>query len=171
MNIVFKARHYQIFGTFVFLSFVQSITQFISPIVGLITYLTLISINIGWVLILGYGLSKRQKSLDSIQFKVFMWTGIQLIFVVILLRLLMETGVIEIVAGFSNMLNITVVIYLILSLSIIYTYPAKTLKQLEAKDEIDINDYFGDIFLLLFWPIGTWTIQPRINKLKEDSAT
>ena len=72
--------------------------------------------------------------------------------------------------GNSNLLTLLFVVYFIASLAIIFSYPAKTIKRLETKGEIDINDYFGDIFRLLFWPIGIWTIQPRINKLIDDKA-
>ena len=167
MDIVIKAKHWQIFGTLVLIASIQSMTQDIFPIAGAILYMILIFINIGWILLLGYGLSRRQKKLDSIQFKTFTWTGILLIIVVSLLRLLMTTGIIEMGTKNSTVLTVLFVIYFIISTVIIFTYPAKTLKLLETKDEIDINDYFGDIFRLLFWPIGIWTIQPRINKLIE----
>lgn len=47
--------------------------------------------------------------------------------------------------------------------AIIFT--AKILKSAELNRKASIVDYLGDIFLIWFFPIGIWIIQPRINKL------
>ena len=44
-------------------------------------------------------------------------------------------------------------------------FAAKTLKSAELKREAKISDYLGDFFLVWFFPIGIWIIQPRIHKL------
>ncbi len=44
-------------------------------------------------------------------------------------------------------------------------FAAKTLKSSELKREAKISDYLGDFFLVWFFPIGIWIIQPRIHKL------
>jgi hypothetical protein len=167
MEIVFKIKHWQIFGTFVLLAFIQSMSQDVNPIAGAVAYIFLISVIIGWIVLLGYGLARRQKDLELIQFKTFLWTAILLVLVTSGLRLLISTGKIQMDSGQNMTQTILFSVYFITSLTIIFTYPAKTLKRLETKKEIDINDYFGDIFRLLFWPIGIWSIQPRINKLKD----
>jgi len=167
MDIVFKIKHYQIFGTLVFIAFIQSMIQDIDPIAGSVSYIFLISVNIGWIILLGCGLAKRQKDLESARFKIFLWTGLLLIIVASGLRLFMATGQIQRETTSNVTVSILFVVYFLTSLTIIFSYPAKTLKQLETNEEIDINDYFGDIFRLLFWPIGIWTIQPRINKLTD----
>jgi hypothetical protein len=57
------------------------------------------------------------------------------------------------------------VLIVVTSIAIINCFPVRLLKIIEKGDNIDINDYFGDIFLLIFWPIGIWLIQPRLNRL------
>jgi hypothetical protein len=143
----------------------------IDPIASAISYIILIVINIGWILLVGVGVTKRLQNPNSRQFIVFISTGIFLIVIVSILRLLIAMDVIILEAN-ANGINIVFVPYIISSLAIIYSYPAKTLKLLETKEEIDIdiNDYFVDIFRLLFWPIGIWTIQPRINNIVIDKA-
>jgi hypothetical protein len=164
MDIVFKAKHWQIFGTFIFLCLFDWVLKDIDPLIGAFSYIVFISITLGWILLLGYGLARRQNKLDSINFKTFMTTGILLIIVDSLAKLLSVTQIIESrTIGVAMMLVLAV--YALISLAIIYVYPAKMLKQLETNRDIDINDYFGDIIRLLFFPIGIWAIQPRINKL------
>lgn len=43
---------------------------------------------------------------------------------------------------------------------------ARGIKSLQTNDRATVNSYFGDIFLLLlFFPLGVWLIQPRLNIL------
>ncbi len=44
-------------------------------------------------------------------------------------------------------------------------FAAKTLKSAELKKRAKISDYLGDFFLVWFFPIGIWILQPRIHKL------
>jgi hypothetical protein len=51
----------------------------------------------------------------------------------------------------------------------IYIYPiyltAKTLKTIELKRDVNFKNFMKEFFLLLFFPIGVWVIQPKINLL------
>jgi len=44
-----------------------------------------------------------------------------------------------------------------------FYYVAKTFKTVELQREVTFSDFAGDFFLLLFFPIGVWIIQPKIN--------
>ena len=44
-------------------------------------------------------------------------------------------------------------------------FAAKTLKSAELKKEAKISEYLGEFFLIWFYPIGIWILQPRIHKL------
>lgn len=44
-------------------------------------------------------------------------------------------------------------------------FTAKRLVTLERKQEVTFFEYSGPFFLLWFFPIGVWFIQPRVNKL------
>lgn len=44
-------------------------------------------------------------------------------------------------------------------------FNAKVLKAVELQRPVTFNDYAGEFFLLWFFPIGVWFIQPRINRL------
>jgi len=164
MRIVFKAKHWQIFGILISVGLLHAILRSIDPVASAIMYIILITINIGWILMLGIGLTKHSQNPNPRQFILFIGTGILLIAVTSILRLLIALNIL-VWDTEATELNRGLLLYLILSLAILYTYTAKTLKSFEIKEDIDINDYFADIFRLLFWPIGIWTIQPRINKI------
>lgn len=46
---------------------------------------------------------------------------------------------------------------------------AKNLGTYEADSAVKFSSFAGSFFLLWFFPIGVWVIQPRINKLYEDT--
>lgn len=48
-------------------------------------------------------------------------------------------------------------------------FGARTLSMFE-KEGSDLEDYFGNLFLFWFFPIGLWIIQPKMNSLtREDN--
>lgn len=58
-------------------------------------------------------------------------------------------------------------IYLFFLFGMIYSFyfVAKTIKTIEIKREADFSDYAGEFFLIWFFPIGVWILQPKINKI------
>jgi hypothetical protein len=44
-------------------------------------------------------------------------------------------------------------------------FVAKELKAVESRRAVSFSDYAGEFFMLWFFPIGIWLLQPRINKL------
>lgn len=47
---------------------------------------------------------------------------------------------------------------------------AKTFKTAELQREVTFSDFAGDFFLIWFYPIGIWIIQPKINKMIKGKA-
>jgi len=44
-------------------------------------------------------------------------------------------------------------------------FNAKALKTVELQRPVTFSDYAGEFFLLWFFPVGVWILQPRINRL------
>lgn len=44
-------------------------------------------------------------------------------------------------------------------------FNAKALKTVELQRPVTFSDFAGEFFLIWFFPIGVWIIQPRINKI------
>ena len=47
-------------------------------------------------------------------------------------------------------------------------FVAKTFKTVELQREVTFSDFVGEFFMLWFYPIGIWIIQPKINKMIEE---
>jgi len=44
-------------------------------------------------------------------------------------------------------------------------FVAKTFKTVELQRAVNFSDFLGDFFMIWFFPIGIWVIQPKINKM------
>lgn len=44
-------------------------------------------------------------------------------------------------------------------------FMAKTIKTAELKQTVHFSDFIGEFFMIWFFPIGVWFIQPRIHKI------
>jgi len=110
-----------------------------------------------WMLAIGTKLKNDNYSpnfLTEIIFKISIYYPL-IYFVFAIFNLLINGGII-------NSLH-----YLaMLSTLFAMIFTAKMLKSAEIQAEAVISDYLGDFFLVWFYPIGIWILQPRIHKLK-----
>jgi hypothetical protein len=44
-------------------------------------------------------------------------------------------------------------------------FVAKTIKTAELQREVSFSDFVGEFFMLWFYPIGIWILQPKINQI------
>ena len=58
-------------------------------------------------------------------------------------------------------------LYAIFSLLYGINFDARVLSMVEREGS-DFEDYFGNIFLFWFFPIGLWIVQPKMNNLVRD---
>jgi hypothetical protein len=49
-------------------------------------------------------------------------------------------------------------------------FSAKSLKSVELQRPVTFTDFVLDFFLFLFFPVGVWLIQPRINKIFNETT-
>ncbi|CAH0336676.1 hypothetical protein FVB9288_02387 [Flavobacterium sp. CECT 9288] len=47
-------------------------------------------------------------------------------------------------------------------------FVAKTFKTVELQRAVKFGDFAGEFFIMWFYPIGIWIIQPKINKMVEE---
>jgi hypothetical protein len=47
-------------------------------------------------------------------------------------------------------------------------FVAKTFKTVELQREVKFADFAGEFFMIWFYPIGIWIVQPKINKMIEE---
>ena len=46
-------------------------------------------------------------------------------------------------------------------------FVARTIKTAEMNKPVEFSDYIGEFFLMWFYIIGIWIIQPKVNNMKE----
>jgi hypothetical protein len=46
-------------------------------------------------------------------------------------------------------------------------FVAKTFKTVELQRETTFSDFAGEFFLIWFYPVGIWIVQPKVNKMVE----
>lgn len=47
-------------------------------------------------------------------------------------------------------------------------FVSKTIKTVELQREVNFGEFIGEFFMIWFYPIGIWIIQPKINKMVEE---
>ncbi|MBK0404393.1 hypothetical protein I5M27_15450 [Adhaeribacter sp. BT258] len=55
--------------------------------------------------------------------------------------------------------------YLIYAFYYTIAFPAKVLKTIELNREAKFGEYIGLFFMIIFWPICIWFLQPRVNRV------
>ncbi len=168
MNKIVKASSRKIFGLFLGLAIISETVDMIAyvgivpELVSDLLYVGVVTFMVGWILITGRSLeAKKYGTLTRAAYKIFFCIGILLIVTTSTGRLF--SAVNQIISNETTRTIFT--IYVFASIFWIATFTAKTLKANETTEEIDINDYFTDIFKIIFWPIGIWMIQPRVNRI------
>jgi len=130
-----------------------------------------IGLFFGWLYSLGTNLFKKlpvTEKMSLTRFKVFLfiYAGYILLFLVFMF------GIFSAVSS-GMLLNPALIFALIIpfhlfamfcSIYCLY-FTGKALKAVELQKPVAFSDYVGEFFLLWFFPIGIWIIQPRINKL------
>jgi hypothetical protein len=171
MIAIVKAKHWQIFVTLfglqmiaqqiAFVSFLKngSVNEIFIRIVIIIIYVLML----GWLLLTGIALNKRLHPSKKLNFYIPTIAGLLILGITSWLLFSIPSDQMFKILSFGVMVGI--MLFIVACLVTCCSYTAKALKLNETQEEIDINDYFNYVLGFLFWPIGVWFVQPRINKL------
>ena len=173
IKFIVKAKHWQIFALLVAVTVgkelieMQFLSGNIDEIWDDIFYIFYLAAITSWPFIVGISINNKFSLSYKVHFRLFIVTCILLISALAVIRL--STPFLETPAFLNNTVGvISFIVCSILSISILYGYPSKALKAAETKGDVGVNDYFNYIFFMIFWPIGVWFIQPRVNKIFKD---
>lgn len=134
------------------------------------------SILFGWLWSIGIGLQNKlpvTTKMKTNQFKIFFFIPIGYLFCIgialIGMSELFENG------GQPNfgLIGSAVAIIFPLHLFSIFCmlhsiyFIAKTIKTVELQRETTFSDFAGEFFLIWFYPIGIWIVQPKVNTMVE----
>lgn len=166
MYFIAKATHWEAFGFLMATFTLSGLLDLFSGFLGVgetlahIFYAIAIISYVGWVVGIGTLLEiRRVRTLRTNRYYRFVLAGIILV-VLCLIPL-------NVVRHSENWQNTLIQLYLfaltLTSLFIVTSYVAKGLKSIETDGQVKVNDYFLDILRIIFWPIGIWSIQLRVN--------
>jgi hypothetical protein len=182
MNFLLRLKHWQLFSLLIGLPLVFQVSLFISILSHTASTLTLIFgvlivalvtfVYFGWFGALGNRLFPKLPEGHGLilnRFKIFLLIPIVYISAIIL-YMCITIGFIPVIdsndTGAAFLLFI-IPIHLFSMFCIFYSlyFVSKSLKMVELQRPITFNDYAGEFFLIWFFPIGIWFIQPRINNI------
>lgn len=186
MNIFLRMKHWQLFllmvGIPIIIEFIGLGIMFTTRdpksmffVFPLIMFFSII-INLGWFNALGINLTKKLPETVKMKLNKFKW----FLYFPMIYMLILSVFILGILNGLSFgliptplLLLLILPIHLFSMFCLFYClyYIAKTFKAVELQRPVIFNDYAGEFFLLWFFPIGLWIIQPRINKLFAESST
>ncbi len=181
MKFLLKLKHWQLFILLVGLPF---IVQMVMVAVMMITknmYVAFIAFPLmmifmlvfffGWFYALGTNLHKKLPEnlhMNVSRFKTFLFVPVGYIILIFLFVLIM----IALSPREPNpaVFLVMVPLHLFSMFCVFYSmyFVSKTLRTVELQRELIFSDHAGEFFLIWFFPIGIWFIQPRINKIFEN---
>jgi len=151
----------------------------IFPII-MILYL---SVYFGWLWSIGIGLQSKMPENVKMKIRKFKILFFIPFIYIITISLFIGGGMLGFNIGdnisepnrilFGLGIGIFVLLHLFSMFCIFYLlyFVSKTIKSVELQREVEFGDYALEFFLMWFYIIGIWIIQPRINKLIERSST
>jgi hypothetical protein len=132
------------------------------------------AIFFGWFYSLGTNLHQKLPTTVNMNLNIF---KIFILFPVVYL-LIISLGIAYLFSNTSFLQNLNPVIFILIipfhlfsMFCIFYClyFISKALKAVEWQKQVTFSDYAGEFFLLWFFPIGIWIIQPRINQLFDNN--
>jgi hypothetical protein len=159
----------------------QSETPIILNLIYIIISLIGVATQLYWYWAVVIGLSPYMHPNTKLRLKPFYYCFFApiLLFGLYSIRELLITSQTQQLSSTESQLNLpTVQSFIILSIGylttvfcLLYTwrFTAKMLKSVEMQREAIYAEYSRDFFLLWFYPVGIWFIQPRINRIVQEN--
>lgn len=132
----------------------------------------------GWFWAIAIGLQNKVPTgvkMKVKKFKVFFF--IPLIYIILIFGFMgfafggiLENGQQSSGGMIGGLVGIIVPLHLFSMFCIFYClyFVSKTFKTVELQREVTFSDFAGEFFMIWFFPIGVWIVQPKINKMIEN---
>jgi hypothetical protein len=161
IHTILQAKHWQIFLAFIILSLGHAISSIVSNILPVIFYTAYVASYIGWMLLLGRFLKEISPApVRNYQFIVA--CGFCIVVLAASFRIYYFKHEMK---AFDHTSALLVSALVLACLVAVAGFVARNLRAAEAGHQVGINSSINDILALLFWPIGIWFVQPRINSI------
>lgn len=159
MEKILSFKHWQLFLIFMCIFWVSP-----SPLKEIINFIGILTFII-WIYSIGkYGQIKIEElNLPKLDDKLFKLNLVVITLFLIIKYFFLTKEINE--TGILNLIHIALTIYLIFAFIQIIVFASKTLSTLELRKETKFSDYSSDFFMFIFFFIGLWMLQPKVNKL------
>ena len=188
-----KAKHWQLFvlmfGVPIMFQFIMMGTMIANTELGnnqisMLYYMRLfpvmmivyIGVFFGWFWSIAIGLQKiipENVTMKVKKFKIFFFIPLVYMTIIsILIGLAFIGSDSDMLSGsraIASMVGVIIPFHLLSIFCMFYIlyFVSKTIKTAELQKEVSFGDFAGKFFMLWFYPIGIWIIQPRLNKMVE----
>lgn len=173
MKFLLRIKHWQLFCLLLIPTLVMQFTLIGSgfnsaflPVFALVMIANLV-LFFGWIYTLGVNLHPKLPAtvrMNLNRFKLFLFVPV--IYISLFLLFLMSGSSFgDGIAGLAIALIIPLHFFSMFCIFYSLYFVAKTLKAVELQKQVEFADYAGEFFLMWFFMIGIWLIQPRINKM------
>jgi hypothetical protein len=170
MDFFLKLKHWQLFVLMFFVpNIIMSVAGSSLLTVRILCAVVVIGFYFGWLYSLGTALHKKlpnRAEVNQLYFKISF-----------LILSLLSFGLViwELSAG-SLMHDHMIILLLLLVFGYIWAFyifyfVARSLKTVELQRPVTYYEYIDIFFLLWFYPIGVWFIQPKVNAIFEKSTS
>ena len=178
MKILLRMKHWQLFILLLAPSFILNIFLFsaqqdfsTTALQFSIGMVLTTAVFFGWFYSMGTMLHRKLPDtvrMNITRFKIFLF--IPLIYILFLSFFFGPISINDDLSG-AVMTGLIIPVHLFSMFCIFYClyFNAKALKAVEWQKNVTFSDFAGEFFLIWFFPIGLWIIQPRINKLVENN--
>ena len=164
MGFILRLKHWQVFIIVIIGLFINNFTVVDQPIITMILRVTGIVIFFGWWLLVGHSLYQLLPNKIDLNYNLFLINSF--------IWLASYTIVIVISDGegmtFKGVAALPA-FYVFYAFLHFLMFPVRTLKSIEKNQKASVSECIGDLFLVLFLPIGIWFLQPRINRVAQRS--
>jgi hypothetical protein len=131
-----------------------------------------IGLFFGWFYALGTHLYKKLPATEKMnltRFKVFLFIPVAYMTFLSIFIFGLFSNILSGIKPNPGVFALIIPLHLFSMFCIFYClyFNAKALKAVEWQRSVKFEDYIGEFFLIWFFPIGIWIIQPRINRLFE----
>lgn len=181
MEIFLKAKHWQIFLIIIGIPILIEILDSLTVLSGsgeaftfraVLRFLLIIPFITFyfWLYSVGYLLNKRIRdhlNTNTGYFALSVWTSaFSLFFLSIFVFFIWDDWEELMIENNFTYVIFGIVVFLALAtLLLAISYVAKTLVRAERNAHVNSSDFYGEFVMILFFPIGIWLLQPRINEI------
>lgn len=160
MNFILRLKHWQVFLILLISAIASNFTWTNHEAFTLGANLFGLLVYFFWLLAVGLELTEYLPSKVELPRTFFVING-----VILLISMVIVMTVFDGQYSDNSLVGFLWIIYLMFAMFQFLFYPAKALKSVEQENEATFAQYFGYFLLMIFWPVGIWSIQPKLNKI------